>query len=111
MILTPDHLFYSTMLNAYGIPVASIAQIKASTGLLNKGVTVQEKNGTKTKIPCAVETKELSAYAKEKSARNAGIRITGNRTEPSVINRRLCSKKQIIILICLPAALLPRSLR
>ncbi len=64
MILTPDHLFYSTMLNAYGIPVASIAQIKASTGLLNKGVTVQEKNGTKTKIPCAVETKELSAYAK-----------------------------------------------
>ena len=63
MILTPDHLFYSTMLNAYGIPVTSIAGIRASTGLLNRGVTVVEKNGTKTKIPYAVDTKELTAYA------------------------------------------------
>lgn len=63
MILTPDHLYYSTLLNAYGIKTADIGKITASTGLLNKGLYVHQKNGTKTKIPYAVETKELSAYA------------------------------------------------
>lgn len=63
IILTPDHLYYSTLLNAYGIPVASIESIRASAGLLNKGLFVQQKDGTKTRIPYAVETKELPAFA------------------------------------------------
>ena len=37
MILTPEHLYYSTAFTSYGIPVASIASVTASTGLLNKG--------------------------------------------------------------------------
>lgn len=63
MILTPDHLYYSTLLSAYGIPIASIRGITASTGLLSRGIYVHEKNGTKTKIPYAVAAKELPDYA------------------------------------------------
>lgn len=64
MILTPDHLYISTLLSAYGVPIASIAGISASTGLLNKGLYLQQKNGEKMKIPYAVETKELPILAK-----------------------------------------------
>lgn len=63
IILTPDHLYYSTLLNAYGILIPSIEGISASTGLLNKGLYVRQKNGTKTKLPYAVEGKELQAFA------------------------------------------------
>lgn len=63
IILTPDHLYYSTLFSAYGIGIQNIGQITASTGLLNRGVYVRQNNGTKIKIPYAVETKELSAFA------------------------------------------------
>ena len=63
IILTPDHLYYSTLMTSYGLPVSSIQKVTASTGLLNKGVYIRQRNGTKTKIPYAVETKELLAYA------------------------------------------------
>lgn len=63
MILTPDHLYYSTLLKAYGIAIPSVERITASTGLLNRGLYVHEKNGTKTKIPYAVSVKELQNYA------------------------------------------------
>lgn len=63
MILTPDHLYYSTMLSAYGFPIAGIDSVTASTGLLNRGLFVHRKNGAKIKIPFVVETKELPAFA------------------------------------------------
>lgn len=63
IILTPDHFYFSTMFSAYGIPVSSIDKVTASTGLLNKGVYVYQKNGNKTKVPYGVDTKNLSAYA------------------------------------------------
>lgn len=63
MILTPDHLYYSTFLTSYGIDISSIDQVTAQTGLLNRGIYVHQKNGTKTKVPYAVETKELSDFA------------------------------------------------
>ncbi len=63
MILTPDHLYYSTLLNAYGMNITSIDKVTASTGLLNKGLYVHQNNGTKTKIPYAVDTKELPLFA------------------------------------------------
>lgn len=64
MILTPDHLYISTLLNAYGVPISSIAGISAATGLLNRGLYLQRRNGEKAKIPYAVEIKELPALAK-----------------------------------------------
>ncbi len=63
LILTPEHLYYSTLFSAYGMPVTSIRRIDASTGLLNRGLFVHQENGTKTKLPHAVETKELPAFA------------------------------------------------
>ena len=63
MILTPDHLYYSTLLSAYGMNITSIDKVTASTGLLNKGLYVYQSNGTKTKIPYAVDTKELPLFA------------------------------------------------
>lgn len=63
MILTPDHLYYSTTFSSYGMPVASIRSIHASTGLLNRGLYVQQSNGSKIKIPYAVDTKELPEFA------------------------------------------------
>lgn len=64
IILTPDHLYISTMLSAYGIPIASIAGVSASAGLLNKGLYVHQRNGEKAKIPYAVDGKELPLLAK-----------------------------------------------
>lgn len=62
MILTPEHLFYHTMMNAYDIPIWDIKGLKTSTGLLNSGIFVELKNGTKVKIPYAVERSELKAW-------------------------------------------------
>lgn len=64
IILTPDHLFYSTLLNAYGVQIDTISRIEGSTGLLNKGLYMYQRNGTKTKLPYAVESRELGAFAK-----------------------------------------------
>ncbi|MBP3489763.1 MAG: hypothetical protein J6K53_15420 [Roseburia sp.] len=63
MILTPDHLFYSTAFSACGTEIAEIRGISASTGLLNRGLYVHPKHGAKYKIPYAVDAKELSDYA------------------------------------------------
>lgn len=63
IILTPEHLYYSTMLSAYGITIPAIESVTASTGLLNKGLYIKQKNGTKTKIPYAVDNKDLPALA------------------------------------------------
>lgn len=63
IIITPEHLYYSTLLNAYGVRIDTIARIEASTGLLNKGLYMYQKNGAKTKIPYAVESKDLTAFA------------------------------------------------
>jgi hypothetical protein len=64
IILTPEHFYYSTMFSAYGVTIDQISQITASTGLLNKGLYLHLKNGTKTKLPYEVETKDLPNWAK-----------------------------------------------
>lgn len=63
MILTPENLFYSTRLSAYGIPISSIDSINASTGLLNRKITLEEKNGAKHKLPYVVGTDEMKDWA------------------------------------------------
>jgi hypothetical protein len=63
IILTPEHLYYSKMFSAYGVSIDAISQITASTGLLNKGLYLHLTDGTKTKLPYEVETKELPAWA------------------------------------------------
>lgn len=64
IILTPDHLYYSTLFNAYGVPIDKISRIEGSTGILNKGLYLYQKNGMKIKLPYAVETKEVGTFAR-----------------------------------------------
>lgn len=63
ILLTPEHLYYSTLFQAYGVPVASIARIEASAGLFKKGLYMYQKDGTKTKLPYAVDGRQLDAFA------------------------------------------------
>ncbi len=65
MLLTPQHIFYSTRLNGYQIPIQSIKSVYVSQGLLkNKALTVEEANGVKHKLPYAVEAEEMKGWAK-----------------------------------------------
>lgn len=63
MILTPENLFYSTRLNAFQIPVSAIESVEASTGLLNRRITLEEADGTKHKLPYAVPPGEMQDWA------------------------------------------------
>ena len=63
MILTPEHIFVSTLLNAYYAPIQSIKSVKSSTGLLNRGIWLEQKNGAKLKIPYAVGNDEIKKWA------------------------------------------------
>lgn len=65
MLLTPEHLFYSTRLNGYCVSIAAIKSISVSSGLLNhKSLMVEEKNGVKHKLPYVVEAEEMKEWAK-----------------------------------------------
>lgn len=63
MLLTPDTLFYSTRTHAYEIPITDIASLEASTGLLNRKITLTETNGAEHKLPYAVKTSEMEDWA------------------------------------------------
>lgn len=62
MILTPEHLFYRTFLNAFAVHVNDIRRIHTQTGLLNAGVSMELLDGAKVKLPYAVEKRELTAW-------------------------------------------------
>ncbi|MBR5565602.1 MAG: hypothetical protein IKW08_05480 [Roseburia sp.] len=63
MFLTPEKIYYSNLTTSYRISVFAIDHISASTGLLNRGLYVHQKNGGKIKLPYAVETTELPKLA------------------------------------------------
>lgn len=63
MVLTPENLFYGTRMHAYGIPISNIASIEASTGLLNRKITLEETDGAQHKLPYAVKTGEMEDWA------------------------------------------------
>ena len=64
VLLTPEKLYYSAWMTSYYIPVMDIESIQAVTGLLNRGIYVYQKNGSKTKLPLAVEHEEMEKFAK-----------------------------------------------
>lgn len=64
MLLTAEHLFYSTRLNGYRIPVTEIQSIRVTSGLLkNRALVAEEKSGVRHKLPYAVGESELQAWA------------------------------------------------
>lgn len=63
MFLTPEKIYYSNLTTLYHISVFAIDRVSASTGLLNRGLYLHQKNGEKTKLPYAVETAQLPVLA------------------------------------------------
>ena len=65
MLLTSEHIFYSTRLNGYQIPISAVKSIYVSAGLLkNRVITAEEVNGVKHKLPYAVEAEEMTNWSK-----------------------------------------------
>lgn len=64
MILTPEHLFYRTLLNAYVVPIEQIRDVETKTGLLNAGISLILEDGMQIKIPYAVDRKELHTWGR-----------------------------------------------
>ncbi len=65
MLLTPEHLFYSTRLSSYRIKVPAIRSVYVSAGLLNhKSLIAEERNGTRHKLPYVTDTEQLQDWAK-----------------------------------------------
>ena len=62
VILTPEHLFYRTMMNAFVLSIGDIKRIYAQTGLLHTGLFAERRDGTKIKLPYAVDRKEIVAW-------------------------------------------------
>ena len=64
VLLTPENLYFSAWMTSYYISVMDIASVEASTGLLNRGIYVHQNNGSRTKLPLAVEHADLEKFAK-----------------------------------------------
>lgn len=63
-LLTPEHLFYNSAFSSERIPILQIKNISFSTGLLNKGIYVNQKNGEKTKIPVGLPSREWEGFTR-----------------------------------------------
>lgn len=62
MILTPEHLFFKTMMTAYVLDIEDIKRVHSQNSFFHTGLSVELMDGTKMKIPYAVEKKELIAW-------------------------------------------------
>lgn len=63
-VLTPDHIFYNGLLSLGGIDVMNIENIYADTGLLSKGIYVNQKKAGKVKISNSLKSNKLKLFAK-----------------------------------------------
>ncbi len=63
-LLTPEHLFYNSAFSSERIPILQIKSVSFSTGLLNKGIHVNQKNGEKSKLPVGVSSKDWEGFTR-----------------------------------------------
>ncbi len=63
-LLTPEHLFYNSAFSSESIPILQIKSVSFSTGLLNKGIHVNQKNGEKSKLPVGLSTKDWEGFTR-----------------------------------------------
>lgn len=64
LLLTMEHIFYSTRLSGYRIKITSVRSIYVYTGLLNhKSLIVEQTDGTKHKVPYVVDADTLNNWA------------------------------------------------
>lgn len=62
MLLTPERLFYKTMMGAYVVPVKDIRRVSGQASLFHGALSLEFRDGAKVKIPYAVDKKELTAW-------------------------------------------------
>lgn len=62
-VLTPDHIFYHTLLHSGVINIADIEEIRSDRKLFAKGVYAKYFDGSKEKIPNHIAAKDWSAFA------------------------------------------------
>lgn len=63
-VITPDHIFYHTLLNSGRINIPDITEIKAGKGFFSKGVYVKYAGGNKEKLPNCISRENQDAFAK-----------------------------------------------
>ncbi|MCM1261175.1 MAG: hypothetical protein NC313_00530 [Butyrivibrio sp.] len=62
-VITPDHIFYHSLLNSGRINIADIAEIKANKGFFSKGIYVKYLGGNKEKLPNNIAREQWGAFA------------------------------------------------
>lgn len=62
-VLTPDHIFYHTLLSSGTISITDIEKVEAGKGLFAKGVFLRLFTGKKEKLPNTVRPESLEAFA------------------------------------------------
>ncbi|MCM1049030.1 MAG: hypothetical protein NC433_11475 [Clostridiales bacterium] len=61
-ILTPDHIFYHSLLNSGRINISDITEIKANKGFFGKGIYVKYLGGNKEKLPNNITRDQWDAF-------------------------------------------------
>jgi len=62
-VLTPDHIFYHTLLSSGTVSIADIEKVEAGKGLFAKGIHLRRFTGKKEKLPNTVKQESWEAFA------------------------------------------------
>ena len=63
-VLTPDHIFYHTLLKSGKINILYIDKIKASNRFFSKGIYIKHSDGVNEKLPNTVVSDDWEIFAK-----------------------------------------------
>lgn len=62
-VLTPDHIFYRSLLNTGVVGMMDIEKVEENRGIFGKGIYLQRFTGKKVKLPHPVKKEEASLFA------------------------------------------------
>lgn len=62
-VLTPDHIFYHTLLSSGVVSIMDIEQVEEGRGLFKKGIYLKHFTGKKEKLPTTVNAEDLEVFA------------------------------------------------
>lgn len=63
-ILTPDHIFYNSLIHNGAIQIRDIERIEMKNGIFGRGIYLGRQNGEKCKLPVGVSSGEWEAFAR-----------------------------------------------
>jgi len=62
-VLTPDHIFYHTLLSSGTVSIGEIEKAEAGKGIFSKGIHLRHFTGKKEKLPNTVKPERLEVFA------------------------------------------------